>query len=41
MELFESRRKKFLRGFLLLFPVLLLILPGRLFRKNRMLWKKH
>ena len=31
MELFESRRKKFLRGFLLLFPVLLLILACILF----------
>ena len=31
MELFESRRKKFFRGLLLLFPVLLLILACTLF----------
>ena len=31
MELFESRRKKFLRGFLLIFPVLLLVLASVLF----------
>ena len=31
MELFESRRKKFFRGFLLLFPVLLLVLACILF----------
>ena len=31
MELFESRRKKFLRGILLLFPVFLLILVCVLF----------
>ena len=31
MELFESRRKKFLRAFFLLFPVLLLVLSCILF----------
>lgn len=31
MELFESRRKKFLRAFFLLFPVLLLVLSCTLF----------